>query len=125
MPKKDVISDSDDKPPKNNCPECDEFDPRSVERVGMCTKCYSAKQPLIKVDNHYVEWSYHHYGDTGEKTLDAHKEDLNAYLPHIEWCNIRGKFKVSFTAADTGGYDVINIVWYFDSTEDILKAMGI
>ena len=108
-----------------NCPKCDEFDPRSVERVGLCSKCYSAKQPLIKVDNHYVPWNYRHYTDSGETMKKDHEEDVNASLPTVEWCDKRKKFKVTFTAADTGGYDVTPVSWYFDSVEDILKTMGL
>jgi len=90
------------------------------------TESNEENESLIKVDNHYVPWTYRYYSDTKQKAkmAEEHYEDVYAYLPTIGWCDTCNKFKVMFASADSGGHDVIHLVWYFDTIDDILKEMG-
>lgn len=97
----------------------------------MCTGCYKESKGLVKIDGHYVPWSYRHNSDLHKNkntVIDTagdpkYFEDINAGLPKITWCDRYGKWKVFFTGPDIGGYDVQDFVWYFDNKEDIINAM--
>ena len=103
------------------CPHNIEF----FEKNGMCEECYYKSKGLIQVGNHYVPWEYRNHAElTGDEPANPeYYEDVNASLPTVEWCEENKKWKVSFAAADFGGYDVCPIEWYFDNKEDIIKEM--
>ena len=101
------------------------YDVDFFEKYGVCKSCYHKSKGLIKVGNHYVPWEYRNHAElTGDTpAIPEHYEDVYAALPTIEWCKERMKWKVTFAAADIGGYDVCTIEWYFDSKEDIIQEM--
>jgi hypothetical protein len=101
-----------------HCPRCKKWTHGGYDD-GLCDDCIDHGKPLIKSDDHYVRHSYRHYLDGSG---DAH-EDENASLPTITWDEHRKKWKVSFQAADCGGYDVFICEWWFDTKEDIINHM--
>lgn len=90
---------------------------------GMCPDCLADSKGLVKVDNHYVPWKYRNHTDTLLPTDPDYFDDVYAKLPKVEWCDKHKKYKIIFDGPDFGGYDVYRFEWYYDTKEDIIKAM--
>lgn len=112
------------------CPKCGKYyfpkyEEKTIEKYGCCGDCFSEAQDLIKVNNHYVPWSYRRYVEAGEIIEDESEycEDKNASLPMISWDEKYKKWKVAFDGPDTGGYDSQPFAWYFNTKEEIFEAM--
>jgi len=101
------------------------FDVEFFEKNGICQDCYEKDKGLIKVDNHYVPWNYRNHAEIkGDDPADPeYYEDVNAFLPTIEYDEEYSKWKLTFMSADIGGYDVTILTWYFDSKEEILEEL--
>jgi hypothetical protein len=96
-----------------------------VSKYGLCKKCYVESKGLVKSGSHHVPWDYRYDAGTSKEMESEYYDDVNASLPSISWCEKYKKYKVEFSDADIGGYDVQPFVWYFDSLEDILLEMGV
>lgn len=96
-----------------------------IQNLGKCEDCALKAKGLIKVDDHYVPWSYRNSLDPNGSEEPAEDsdffEDKNAKLPFVEVEN--GLLKITFHGADGGGYDVQEFIWYFNTWDDIIKAM--
>jgi hypothetical protein len=53
----------------------------------------------------------------------AYFEHTNVVMPKLRWSEKHNKWQLSLNSPDTGGYDCINLVLYFDTKEDAIKAM--
>lgn len=111
------------KPSDGHCPQYGKCDPAMVTTTsGVYRACVDKMVPLIKVESHYIPYSYRYWIETNDSKKDQ-PDDRCAQLPEITWCNKRKKHKVVFTGSDSiGGAEAFE--WYFDKPEDILKAMG-
>lgn len=80
-----------------------------------------AKGELIKrKEGYYVPWDYEFWDDTHEPRETDEIEDACACPPTISFNNEVGKWELSFTSADGGGYDVQVLEYYFDSEQDAI-----
>lgn len=112
------------------CSECNEDLSRYSTHFaghGLCPDCLKESKGLMKVidedGEYYVPWDYRYYIDTFEARHEDMYEDVNARLPKVEWCDKHKKYKLTFDAPDLGGYDSTILKWYFDSKEDVIKAI--
>jgi len=100
-----------------------------MERVMPWEECGKPVEsfPLIKVDDHYVPFSYHNYftrKGTEEITNEDCYEDVNAKFPKVSYCETHKKWKVTFSSASRFmGNDAVELSWYFDSIVDVIAAM--
>ncbi len=121
------------------CPECNSTtDPvwapakksapslaaKFIESEGMCMECFKKSKGLVKIEDHYVPWSYRNWADSPKKRSADDAEDINADLPEITYCKEHKKWKLEFTGADSGGYDVQLFTWYFDDLNSIFLKMN-
>lgn len=80
--------------------------------------------PLVKTEEgYYVHWSYVRRRDTGELRKKYNEEHTQAAPPSYYYDKKYKKWALAFCAADSGGYDVQDFIFYFDSEEDILKYL--
>jgi hypothetical protein len=117
-----------DLPDMVRCKQCNKYLDGYVNHPNehdstLCDECWEHNQGLVPCLGHYVPWSYVYWSDTLKRREVAHHEDIHAKLPTISWCEEFKKWKVSFTGADSGGYDVQHFEWYYNSREDIIKEM--
>ena len=99
--------------PKRHINGCEEF---VVESVA----------DLVKVkEGYYVPWDYLFWSDTDEPMGIGEEEHVNASIPKVTFDQKTKKYKLDFIGADGGGYDVQSFAFYFDSKDEILKAIGI
>jgi len=80
-----------------------------------------AKTELIKVGNYYVPKQYRFDDDGMERAFGP--DDVNASLPGLKWDDELGKWAVNFHSPDSGGYETMGFVWYFDTIEDLIEVM--
>lgn len=110
-----------------NCKNCNkDISERVIRRnikLDMCDSCVEESMGLVKVGNHYVPWGYRNYSDTLKPSEPDYYDDVNAEIPKVEWCDKYKKYKLTFQGADFGGYDVNELVRYFDTKEEIFKLI--
>ena len=80
---------------------------------------------LIKDNLRYIPKDYRTWSNGTPRNNSEHYENANAYLPSVAFNKEVGKYEVTFTGADTGGYDVATFTYYYDSIEDFLLDMDI
>jgi len=92
---------------------------------GVCEHCYQDQKGIVPSQGHYVPWDYRFNAEpSGDVPCNPeHYEDVFASLPIIKWSEKYKKWKVTFISPDFGGYDTIEITWYFNNKEDIIKLM--
>lgn len=73
---------------------------------------------------YYVPKSYDIWSDTLKVRDKESREDVNASLPTVNFDKKTNKWRLDFSSADCGGYDVCPFSYYFDNLNDVLKVMG-
>lgn len=113
---------------KIQCPKCGNYfsanyEGKTIEKYGLCDRCFVKKQALIKVDNHYVPWGYQNSIGKGEIHKECLHEDIYALFPKVFWDEEYKKWQVTFESPDISYHKSKQFSWYFDTKEDIFEAM--
>lgn len=73
---------------------------------------------LIRRNGYYVPKHYEFDGDTNKRLEERYYDDVNASVPTIKYNKEIKKWELSFASADIGGYDAIELNYFFDTKEE-------